>query len=231
MARAYLVEHPPAQRQFRERGTDPSGVIVVHTAENLPDLVGEDGSAEAVARFIEGRSDFGSYHKICDRDSQVLLVPFRMAAYGDGTGSNSHAIHISGATQAHMWSKMSARHRRQLARSMARAAVHAAKWLQRVHGVTVPPARITRAESDARVPGFITHGERDPGRRSDPGADFPWAVFFATYERLMFGRRTPLWDRLVEVADDVLRRTPKGKGRKRDAASIAELARMHSAKY
>ena len=46
---AYLITHPPRVRQFSERGTTPSGVVVVHTAESTPDWVGPDAGAENVA--------------------------------------------------------------------------------------------------------------------------------------------------------------------------------------
>lgn len=227
---AYLIEHPPRQRQFRERGTTPSGVIVLHTAENAPDLDGADGSAEAVARFIQGRSDFGSYHLLADRDSIVHLVPFGLQAYGDGTGSNPHAIHVSGATQAAAWGRMTRRQKRALAANMAKAAYRAAKWLEVTHGVEVPARRITRAQSDARVPGFITHAERDPERRSDPGAGFPWDYFLARYAALSSPKGTPNWDRMYEAATDALRTVKRPKVK--DAARrVQTIARRYSARY
>lgn len=185
MTAAYLIEHPPAVRQFRDRGTKPSGVIVVHTAESSPDWVGPDAGAEAVARFIQGRSDYGSYHLLVDSDSIVLMVPLSMQAYGDGSGSNSHAVHVSAATQAAKWAAAPADWRRETVRNMAEAAARAARWLKKEHGVTVPARRITKAQSDARQPGFISHGERDPGRRSDPGAGFPWDTFLSDFAEAM----------------------------------------------
>lgn len=179
---AYLIEHPPAQRQFRERGTTPSGVFVIHTAESTPDWVGDDTGAEGVARFIQGRADFGSYHQLCDSDSIILLVPLHMQAYGDGTGSNPHAIHISAATQAAKWDQAPAEWRRETVINMGVAAARSARWLEREHGIKVPARRISRPESEDRKPGFISHGERDPGRRTDPGASFPWDLFLESYE-------------------------------------------------
>lgn len=173
----YLVEHPPVQTQFRERGTTPSGVIVVHTAESTPDWVDADTGAEGVARFIQGRSDFGSYHALCDSDSIVPLVPPWMQAYGDGTGSNPHAFHISAATQAAKWAAAPADWRRETVLNMAAAAARYARWIKREHGTTVPARRIDRPASEVRQPGFISHAERDPSRRSDPGAGFPWELF------------------------------------------------------
>jgi hypothetical protein len=182
---AYLIEHPPVQRQFRERGAKPTGLLVVHTAESTPDWVDHDTGAEGVARFIQGRADFGSYHLLVDSDSIVLLVPFHLQAYGDRTGSNPVAIHVSAATQAAKWAAAPADWRRETVRNMAEAAARAARWLKAEHGVTVPAKRITKAQSDAGQPGFISHGDRDPGRRSDPGAGFPWHTFLDDFAEAM----------------------------------------------
>lgn len=186
---AYLIEHPPAQRQFRERGTKPTGLIVVHTSEGAPDWVGPDTGAEGLARFIQTRGDFGSYHLGVDSDSIILLVPFHLQAYGDRTGSNPIAIHVSAATQAARWGAASEEWRRETVRNMAEASARAAKWLEREHGITVPAKRITKAQSDAGQAGFISHGERDPGRRSDPGAGFPWDLFLREFADAMTPER------------------------------------------
>lgn len=182
---AYLDDHPnPHVAQQRPRRDTPSGVIVVHTAESMLDKIGEDTGAEGVAAFIARRTDYGSYHRLADSDSVVDVARFEMTTYGDGTGSNDHAIHISYACRAADWPHMTAERRDAFIRNGARAAADAAAWLERVHGITVPARRITRPQSDERVPGFISHGERDPGRRTDPGVAFPWRLFLTTYDQL-----------------------------------------------
>ncbi|WP_166390331.1 N-acetylmuramoyl-L-alanine amidase [Nocardioides ochotonae] len=182
----YLETHRPRQTQFRRpRRATPSGVVVVHTAESAPDTAGPDTGAENVAGFIAGRTDYGSYHDLCDSDSIVHLVPYDAEAYGDGTGSNPHAYHVSAATQAHRWPSLSQAWREGAVRNMAAAAANYARWLRAEHGIEIPARRITRAQSEARVPGFLSHGERDPGRRTDPGQDFPWSLFLTTYADLM----------------------------------------------
>lgn len=182
---AYLIENPPHQRQFRDRGTKPSGLIVLHTAENTPDWVGPDAGAEQVARFIQGRSDYGSYHWLVDSDSIIDLVPLHLQAYGDGTGSNPFAIHVSAATQAAKWGPASPEWREETVLNMAAAAARSARWLKAEHGVTVPAKLITREASDARQPGFITHALRDPARRSDPGVGFPMDRFLEAYKEML----------------------------------------------
>ena len=74
------------------RRARPSGVTVLHTAENVIDLVGPDTGAEAVAAFIRTRTTPGSYHDLVDRDSALQLVPYGAEAYQDGTGSNPYAL-------------------------------------------------------------------------------------------------------------------------------------------
>jgi len=181
---AYLIENPPRMRQFRDRGTTPSGVCVVHTAESVPDTIGIDAGAEGVARFIQQRTTFGSYHDLCDSDSIVDLVPYSKQAYGDATGSNPHAYHVSAATQAAKWPTLPKEWRVATVENMARAANRFRLYCEATHDFTIPARRISRAESDRRVEGFISHGERDPGRRTDPGPAFPWELFLETYHDL-----------------------------------------------
>lgn len=178
---AYLDDHPPARTQFRRRYATPTGLIVMHTAESALDAIGEDTGAEGVADFIRRRSDPGSYHRLVDSDSIVPLVRFEMAAYGDGTGSNEFAIHLSFACRASDWPGMDPGRREAYLVNGARAAREAATWLEREHGITVPARRVTRPQSDQRAAGFISHGERDPGRRTDPGPAFPWDRFLTLY--------------------------------------------------
>lgn len=232
---AYLIDHPPRQRQFKARGTTISGVIVIHTAESLPDFSGPDVGAEGVARFIQQRSDFGSYHWLADSDSLLDLVPMEDSqAYGDGTGSNPHAIHISAATQADRWDGLPDEWVRDTVENMALAAHRASDLLEKVHGVRIPARRVSKAESDRRVEGFITHAERDPARRSDPGKGFPWDYFFQVYRELEEGVKAPAKRTRGGNVDAALRKTSAAitalekaqgsgpRGRKLDAA-VAEL--------
>lgn len=185
---AYLVANPPRIPQFRNpRRARPSGVVVVHTAESFPDEVGPDDGAENVARFIRDRTNYGSYHDLADSDSIINLVPYGAEAYHDGTGSNPHSYGVSAATQAHRWPTLPREWVEATVINMARAAARYARWIKTEHGVTIPARRITRAQSDAGVPGFLSHGERDPGRRSDPGQAFPWEFFLNAYESIMNG--------------------------------------------
>lgn len=200
MTAPYLVVNPPHIRQFRSpRRATPTGLIVVHTAESAPDEHGPDDGTVNVARFIRDRDTYGSYHWLADSDSRLQLVPYDAEAYGDGTGSNPFAIHVSAATQAHRWPTLAKAWRDGCVRQMAEAAAESARWLEAEHGITVPARRVTRAESDWGVAGFIAHGDRDPGRRTDPGAAFPWDVFLRHFRSLtQEDRMTPAQERKLD---------------------------------
>lgn len=184
----YLIDHPPVRAQYRSpRREQPSGVVVVHTAESFPDETGPDTGAENVAVFIRGRSNAGSYHDLADSDSAIQLVRYSDEAFGDATGSNPHAYHVSAATQAAKWLTVGEDWARRTVRNMAGCAARYATWLHTQRGILIPARRITRAQSEDRVPGFISHAERDPKRRRDPGADFDWDLLLDDYTEIMEG--------------------------------------------
>ena len=180
---AWLDDHPPVRSQFRcPRRANPNGLVVVHTAEAKPDTIGLDGAAEAVANFIRNRTDAGSYHDLVDSDSIINLVRYECEAFHDGTGSNPYSYGVSAATKADEWSTVPTGWRNACVRNMAAAAATYADWLVKRTGIIIPARRVTRSESELGVAGFISHAERDPARRTDPGAAFPWADFLAHFD-------------------------------------------------
>lgn len=196
MGDAYLREHPnPVSRGYTSpRRSEPSGVIGVHTAENMPDYVAFDGGAEAVAHYETIRTTPGSYHDLCDSDSCINLVRYEDAAWHDGTGTNHHSYGLSVATRADVWPLAPRAWRDGAIEQAAQAAARYARWLHKRNGTVIPARRITAAQARNRVPGFVSHAELDPGRRSDPGAGFPWAKFLARYAELvadLLGGATP----------------------------------------
>lgn len=195
----YLIDHPPRIRQFRSpRRQRPSGVVVVHTAESFPDETDPDTGAENVARFIARRTNYGSYHDLADSDSIIQLVRYSDEAFHDGTGSNPHSYGVSAATQAAKWNTLGNDWVDDCVRNMAKAAARYARWIKTHHGVTIPARLIRRAESERRKPGFISHAERDPDRRTDPGPTFPWGQFLSDYQAEMEDDMTPEQERLLE---------------------------------
>jgi hypothetical protein len=203
-----LLDNPnPHLRQYRDpRRETPSGVVVIHTAESAPDLTAPDGGAENVAAWISRRTDPGSYHRLCDSDSIVALVPWWFEAWHDATGTNPHSVGISAATRADQWPSKPQAWRDSCIGRMAFAAADYAHWLQTNHGIDIPARRVTAAQARACVPGFVSHAELDPGRRSDPGAAFPWDQLLATY--VWF--RSPKEDTDMALADEQLTVHPSG---------------------
>lgn len=204
----YLLDFPPARSQGRlPRRSPVRSIIVVHTAESGTDLDGPDPKAERVAAFIQGRNDPGSYHLVGDADSIVPLLPFDWETWSDRTGSNRWAIHISLAMNAADWPTLPAARRDQLVDTAGQMAAMAARWLE-ARGRPLPASTLlTKAQSDQpTASGFISHALRDPGRRSDPGDGFPWADFFAAYQRHLTDTTTP-GGSTVPPTDEVRRLT------------------------
>ena len=188
----YLEDHPPAVRQYRApRRENLSGLIEIHTAENALDLMGGDSGAENVARFIARRTNYGSYHRIVDRDSIVRLVDFDNEAFHDRF-TNRYSIGLSVALRAGDWPTLTPEHTRQYLEHLVTAAVEAAAHIQTRTGIVVPPLRIPREQSRNRAPGFMGHGDSDPGRRSDPGAEFPWIAFLNLFRAARQAKAKPV---------------------------------------
>lgn len=179
----YLETNPPRVSQFRRtRRAEPSGVIVLHTAESMADLTPPDNGAGNVARFIVNRTNFGSYHAIVDADSAIQLCEWSWEAWHVGTfRMNYHSVGISVACEADKWSRYPESWVDGAVDNAARMAAAYASWLEANHNITIPADRINATQAVNRTPGFTTHGELDPTRRTDPGPDFPWDKFLARY--------------------------------------------------
>lgn len=174
----------------RRNGAKPSGVVVLHTAESATDFLGPDPGAENVARYFATTNRYASYHHLSDADSSIQLAPWSAETWHD-TGTNNHSVGISAAIQCKDWKALGARGEL-IVKRMAAGAASYAKWLKANRGITIPASKITRAQARAKVPGFLGHGTSDPGRRSDPGADFDWDLFFREFTRLMSGAVEPV---------------------------------------
>jgi len=179
----FLEDNPPARRQFRTaRRATVTGAIVLHTAENNTDTSLPDGGAEAVASFISRRTDApGSYHSIVDADSIVRLGKYEWEMFHEGTGGNRWSLGLSFACQASQWPTLPEAWFTGALRNGAKEAASMARWVHSTVGVTIPAARITAEEYRASGAGFVGHRELDPGRRSDPGSEFPWGEFLAMF--------------------------------------------------
>lgn len=177
----YLIDHPPTRPQYlTRRRASETGCVVVHTPEGGLDLHPPDTKAEQVAAYIASRSTPGSYHWISDSDSSVPMIPWTYEAAQDGTGSNPWAVGLSIACNADQWPHLLAYEPAWVDGALEQLAFGAAAYAADLYartGIVIPARRISKAQSDAGHPGFISHAERDPGRRSDPGLVFPWSRF------------------------------------------------------
>lgn len=181
----YLQENPPAISQYRSsRRAAPSGVVVLHTAESIADVNPPDNGAESVARFIANRTNYGSYHAIVDADSIVQLCEWWWEAWHVGTYKmNYHSVGISVAAEAAKWNRYPSTWVEGAVDNAAKAAARYNQWLIDNHGITIPAKRINVTQAIYKTPGFTTHGELDPSRRTDPGDDFPWDLFLDRYRQ------------------------------------------------
>lgn len=171
---AYLIDHPPRVQQWYARRNRPlTGCTVLHTAESVMDTVGPDTGAENVADFIRTRGAPGSYHDLVDSDSVMHLVPYEHGAFHDGTGSNNWALSISFACRTSDWRSMPREKRAAFLRNGARAFAVQQAYRRKIGAPLTELRLISKAQSDAGQSGFIYHGLRDPGRRSDPGVAAP----------------------------------------------------------
>jgi hypothetical protein len=175
---SFLLDYNPGTQQWgfpRRGGAQLSGTIIVHTAECAADNVGEDSSAEGCANMIANRADYGSYHRLVDSDSIIEMLPWEYEAWQDSE-TNNWAVGISAALRTSDWAVMPADRRERVYRNMAACAADFVRYMAG-KGVTVPLVRISGAQARARVPGFCAHGDSGVAR-SDPGANFDWALFF-----------------------------------------------------
>ena len=180
----YLQDNPnPNAGQFGWPRSRVSGVVGIHTAENNTCFAGPDPGDADVARFIANRSDFGSYHTLVDSDSITPLVHPSWSAWADTT-NNAHAMSVSAAVRANDWLQMEVNRRRQVVINMASAAAELVKTAVR-EGLLATPTPARRINSSEAVSGsragFYGHGETNPGTRYDPGKDFDWDLFLASY--------------------------------------------------
>src|SRR5690606_16430585 len=104
----YLLDHQNSAAPRRDDGRRFWGypsrrakidLLVIHTAEVLPDLTPPDTTAEAVARYGASTTRPVSWHVTVDADSTVQMLPDDYTAF-HVVGFNSRAWGIEIATRA-----------------------------------------------------------------------------------------------------------------------------------
>lgn len=186
----YLEDHPNlVLAQFGWPRNRVSGVIGVHTTESGVFPAGSDPGAENTAGYISVRNTHGSYHSLADWDTRIKLVRPRYAAWADVT-NNAHALSVSGAMNAARWRDLTPERAAGIVRNMGLAAAELVRDAI-ADGLldSAPPARRITAQQaiDGTAAGFYGHGETNPGTRYDPGQNFDWNLFLATYAAAISG--------------------------------------------
>lgn len=155
----------PHKHYYDSRRSDVR-LIVIHTAENLPDFEGEDRGAEAVARYGATTSRPVSWHATVDSDSVLANLPDAYTAF-HVRGFNSASLGVEVATQARKWASAPDEW---VDNTLENLALLVAGWCKK-HDI--PPVKLTKREAKTER-GIVAHSTLDPKRRSDPGKDFPW---------------------------------------------------------
>lgn len=213
----YLEDHPnKTKKQYKfPRSSHVTGAIVLHDAECNPQFkLNADGAAESVAKFISTRSDTGSYHSIVDSDSICRVCRYEWEAYHEGTGGNRWSLGLSFACRTNTWDIAPVWWIDAILSNGAQEAYNMAVWVRSTTGVIVPAERISAEDYRSGRPGFVSHAELDPTRRSDPGKTFPWMIFLDKFRRLMNMttddeiREIKAFQRIDYTYRERLRRTP-----------------------
>lgn len=161
----YLFDHPQAVQQYHpgRNSSGWTGGVLIHTAENVMDSVGEDTGAENVAAYICRRTDYGSYHILADSDSAIqMLPPTATAFHCAAQGYNSTTVGVSYACRTVDLDPTSDWFRKATDQI---AAVLVDWW--RTAGFDPMQAQFIAAPQTRERLGLSTHGEAQPVDRSD----------------------------------------------------------------
>lgn len=185
MSTGYILldspNHAQPQGTFPRRGgARLSGTCIVHTSEGA-----WTAGVDSLTRLVRTRADYGCYHQACDWEDIARYYPWEWETWQD-TETNNWAVGIAAACRTSDWGNMPADVEEGYYRNLGTMAADFVAYMRDTHGVTVPLRRISGAEARNRVPGFAAHGDSGVGR-TDPGAKFNWAKFFAYAAQALTG--------------------------------------------
>ncbi|GAA5127299.1 peptidoglycan recognition family protein [Haloechinothrix salitolerans] len=174
----YLLDNPnPHGPHYYETRRKPLRVVVIHITASVEDqdMRGGDESAEQTARYAATTERQVSWHAGADSDSWLPLLPASYTAWHvHGYNSLSWGLEISKRDVS--WSDEPPA----WVEATLTNAADACRPIVEKYGI--PLRRLTRAQVDAGMSGFVYHSDLDPGRRFDPGDDFPIRRFFELME-------------------------------------------------
>lgn len=184
-----LVQSP---NYYKGRRRIERVVIVLH------DMEAPEGpkTAENVAQFFAKPSTKTSAHFCVDKDSIVQCVKVGDTAWhaphcnADGIGIEQAGYARQTRTQ---WIADSA-----MLDNAAKVSAELVVGVKKARGLVIPVRRLTVSEIKAgNVSGFAGHRDISaaytPGGHSDPGANYPWDVFFAKVRTHLAGPMTVDW--------------------------------------
>ena len=186
----YLHDHPnphgrfyyPSRRRC-QHGIDGPHLIVLHSAENLPDFDPPDMGAENVAKYASTTQRSVSWHHTVDSDSIIEMLPADYTAW-HVRGFNRCSVGIEIATQHDAWLRSPEPWLYQVYDNVA----DVLKFYKATNGIPLVDRR-----GDPSKWGVTTHAVLDPSRRKDPGKAFPfeWVVWMAENDWRYGGTSTP----------------------------------------
>ena len=142
-----------------------NNVIVLHTSEPPKTSI---STTQALANYFNGANRGVSYHYFCDRTEWVnWLNPASDRAYHARAIGNNN-IGFAFTCKAAAWGTMSSADKQALLTT-------AATGLRAVQTrFDIPRVLLSLDDYVAGSSGFVYHSTIDPGRKFDPGEDFPW---------------------------------------------------------
>ena len=171
--REYVLVNAPNKKWSATRETCQHGfsgnnlphLIVIHTAENVPDFDPPDDGAEKVTAWASSAADV-SWHATVDSDSIVWMLPAPYEAW-HARAYNDCAYGIEQATKAAQWVGSPLPWRYGMLDNCARVVAEVA--LEN----NIPLIELSKTDVDAGMAGIVRHSTLDPGRKVDPGAAYP----------------------------------------------------------
>ena len=208
----YLLEHENPNAPIRSNGKRgwyyPSrrgGLeaiqgIVVHSPEAGEDFFGEDTTAEDVAKFFARVKRPASTHAVVDSDSIIDLLPDIFVAF-HAAGVNTKTLSAEVGWDWDSWKKNPAK-----TESLIR--LFAAWVAPKCISYDIPLVRVIHKNDwDNGARGFLEHSLTEgwrgkPGRRKDPGPDFPWDFFFESVQIEMNGVNKGKKEMSIKMGDE-----------------------------